>query len=274
MGDARRTDAREPSPLRRLASVVVLPTHMSVEPDADSFRQVQSRRRWRRVDAPRSLVPSILEGKCFNCLATDHVRADYTFPSRCFNCEQAGHQAWDCPMPPVCGRNKGKCGRSPARTSGQCRSAPRRRSSPSRDPSARDTVSARFASTGREPSVSPVCDPLTPEPNSAPMIMRWQQGHRRVSCFMVARWSIVMTLMGTRALVTIVHQCCQSNPVATLDPCYGEWRNHRHLLGHVLGCRSWSSLSCHGLLLKRLRRHCLSPCLPLSWVPGRRFLRR
>lgn len=91
MADARRDVARAMSPPRRLASIVVHPARMSVEPDTDGFHQVQSRRRWRRVAPPRRPVPAALNGKCFNCLATDHVRAACTFPSHCFNCEREGH---------------------------------------------------------------------------------------------------------------------------------------------------------------------------------------
>ncbi|CAD6234865.1 unnamed protein product [Miscanthus lutarioriparius] len=133
-------------------------------PDAEGFRQVQSRRRWRRVASPRRPVPSNLVGLCFNCLAGDHVHADCTFPAKCYNCRDVGHQARDCPLPPVAGRWEGKRGRSPPRATGFRRGARRRRSSPSRGASPADTVSAHSASTGREPSVPPVCQPPTPEP--------------------------------------------------------------------------------------------------------------
>lgn len=137
---------------------------MSMAPDAEGFRQVRSRRRWRRVASPRRPVPSNLVGLCFNCLAGDHVHADCTFPAKCYNCRDVGHQARDCPHPPVTGRWEGKRGRSPPRASGFRRGARRRRSSPSRGASPADTVSAHSASTGREPSVPPVCQPPTPEP--------------------------------------------------------------------------------------------------------------
>ncbi|CAD6234888.1 unnamed protein product [Miscanthus lutarioriparius] len=133
-------------------------------PDAEGFRQVQSRRRWRRVASPRRPVPSNLVGLCFNCLAGDHVHADCTFPAKCYNFRDVGHQARACPHPPVAGRWEGKRGRSPPRASGFRWGARRRRSSPSRGASPVDTVSAHLASTGREPSVPPVCQPPTPEP--------------------------------------------------------------------------------------------------------------
>jgi hypothetical protein len=88
---------------------------MSVEPDAEGFRLVQSRRHWRRIAEPHRPVPSNLVGKCFNCLAGDHIKADCKFPSKCFNCKDGGHQAHDCPLPPVAGPWEGKQGRSPGR---------------------------------------------------------------------------------------------------------------------------------------------------------------
>lgn len=165
MGDARRGNGggRQLQP-RHLTSIVVHPPRMSMAPDAEGFRQVRSRRRWRRVASPRRPVPSNLVGLCFNCLAGDHVHADCTFPAKCYNCRDVGHQARDCPHPPVTGRWEGKRGRSPPRASGFRRGARRRRSSPSRGASPADTVSAHSASTGREPSVPPVCQPPTPEP--------------------------------------------------------------------------------------------------------------
>lgn len=75
-----------------LPSVATHPTRMSVEPDADGFWPVQSRRRWHQVVSPRRLVPSNLIGKCFNCLAGDYVHADCTVPAKCFNCRDVGHQ--------------------------------------------------------------------------------------------------------------------------------------------------------------------------------------
>lgn len=66
-----------PPPQRRLASIVVHPPRMSVEPDADGFRAVESSRRWRRAPAPRRPVPADLVGKCFNCFAGDHIKAEW-----------------------------------------------------------------------------------------------------------------------------------------------------------------------------------------------------
>ncbi|CAD6230183.1 unnamed protein product [Miscanthus lutarioriparius] len=146
----------------RLASIVVHPARMSIEPDADGFRRVQSRRRWRRAAVPSRPVPRDLVGKCFNCFAEDHVRAKCTSPPRCFACREVGHQERDCSFRPVAGRCKGKRGCSPSRMPRRW-SARRRRPSPSRRASPADTASARSASTRREPSVQPVCMPPTLE---------------------------------------------------------------------------------------------------------------
>lgn len=90
--------AGSPAPAPHLESLVVHPPRMSVEPNADGFRAVQSRRCWRRIAAPRCPVPANLVGKCFNCLSGNHVKAECTFPSRRFNCMDEGHQERDCPL--------------------------------------------------------------------------------------------------------------------------------------------------------------------------------
>lgn len=162
-------DARRPSvmaPAAHLASIVVHPTRMSVEPDEDGFRQVQSRRRWRRAAGPRAPlarpVPQNLVGRGFNCLAEDHVGAMCTSPSRCFFCLGEGHQARDCPHAPPVGRGRAKRGQSPCRGLGRGVRPRRRRSR--RSSWSSGTVSGRSVSTGRAPSVPPVCEPPTPDP--------------------------------------------------------------------------------------------------------------
>jgi hypothetical protein len=67
----------------RLRSVVVLPASLSVEPDAEGFREVHSCRRWRRWFLPRVAKPVLadLVGLYFNCLDDDHVKADCKFLS-------------------------------------------------------------------------------------------------------------------------------------------------------------------------------------------------
>jgi len=115
MAHARRPSMQPPPKYpRRLASIVVHPTRMSVEPNEDCFKQVHSKRRWRRAVTPRRPVPSYLIGKCFNCLAGDHVRADCTLQSKRFTCKDVGHQARHCPQAPVVSRWVGKRGCSPA----------------------------------------------------------------------------------------------------------------------------------------------------------------
>lgn len=71
-GRGPRAAAVDGAPARRLHSVVVAhPARLSSEPDADGFREVHSRRRWRRwmPQRPRSPrpVPEDLVGLCFNC---------------------------------------------------------------------------------------------------------------------------------------------------------------------------------------------------------------
>lgn len=151
-----------PPPRRQLASVVVHPPRMSTPPDAEGFRTIESRRRWRRAVAPPLTeqprpVPANLVGKCFNCLSESHVKADCTGPARCFNCLQAGHQARDCPFPlrqPVGGAKRGRSPTLQAHRAGRVR---RRHSSKA------DTTSARSVSTGRSLSIPPGCEPPTPD---------------------------------------------------------------------------------------------------------------
>jgi hypothetical protein len=145
---ARRPPSAPPEQPRRLASIVVHPLRMSLAPDAEGFRAVESRRRWRRAPVPRRPVPANLVGKCFNCLSMNHVKADCTSPARCFNCLDSGHQARDCPLPARTATGEGKRGRSPTRPVRRAGRARRRRSSPPRGSPA-DTASARSASTGR-----------------------------------------------------------------------------------------------------------------------------
>lgn len=75
------------------------PARLSAEPDAEGFREVHSRRRWRRRPSPArgTQVPADLVGLCFNCLREGHVRADCSFPSRCRACRREGHRARHCP---------------------------------------------------------------------------------------------------------------------------------------------------------------------------------
>jgi len=94
--------------------------------DEEGFRRVVSRRRLREllavrphpsVSADRSPrtwwgdastawpirvrrpVPADLVGRCFNCLAFDHVASQCIHPSRCLRCEKVGHVAKNCNRP-------------------------------------------------------------------------------------------------------------------------------------------------------------------------------
>lgn len=160
---ARRGAPQLASPPLQPSAPVRLVTHrprLAAEANADGFRQVHSHRRWRRSTPPRRPVPADLVGKCFNCLSDSHVKADCTFPSRCFHCFEEGHQER---LYPRLGRRTCKRSRSPgcgADSRGSRRFRPATRRPPRRSSSA-DTISARSASTGREPSVPPVCAPPT-----------------------------------------------------------------------------------------------------------------
>ena len=62
--------------------------------DEDGFQTVVYKRHSRamlrqpRRPIPRRPVPKDLVGRCFNCLAYDHVASQYTQPSRCLRCEK------------------------------------------------------------------------------------------------------------------------------------------------------------------------------------------
>lgn len=97
----------------RLASIIVHPPRMSVEPDTKGFKMVQSWRCWRHATESRRPMPVNLVGKCFNCLSDKHVKADCMSLVRCFNCLDNGHQACDCPLP-LRAPGDGKHSHSPA----------------------------------------------------------------------------------------------------------------------------------------------------------------
>lgn len=256
MADARPDVTRVPSPPRRLASVVVHPARKSVEPDADGFRQVQSRRRWRRVAVPRHPVPAALVGKCFNCLATDHVRADCTFPSRFFNCEREGHHERDCPLPPVTGRPEGKCGRSPARTSSLGRRTP--------------CPGVRHPPDGSHPSRRYAIL----RPRSQWLMILWvgsrplrrSRASWRTSTMRLARW---LAGMATRRLTR------RSASVASRAHFSAVCRRLRRRPGLGPGRRYCNSSRCPGHRSYRRRKTPWRlPCWPLLWALGPRSPRR
>ncbi|KAG2632020.1 hypothetical protein PVAP13_2NG150358 [Panicum virgatum] len=124
MADARRVAPPPARPLR--ASRATRPPGSSSRPadtrlplvDEDGFQLVVPRRRHRRdlgasrrVAPPRRPVPADLVGRCFNCLAFDHVAARCPNPSRCLRCEEVGHSARNCKRarrdaPPARGRGQ------------------------------------------------------------------------------------------------------------------------------------------------------------------------
>ena len=105
MADARRPLRRDPPPPRSRSSPVV---------DDDGFTEVVNKRRLRaanrpgrRTNPPRRPIPADLVGRCFNCLAHDHVGSQCTRPSRCLRCEEEGHAARNCKRPRFPGPPRG-----------------------------------------------------------------------------------------------------------------------------------------------------------------------
>jgi hypothetical protein len=123
LADARRSHPRVSPPRGHVASAVVHPARLTGPPDVDGFYQVQSRRRWRRRAPPKPVkpVPKNLVGLCFNCLAGDHVKADYIWRARCFLYKQPGHEVRECRLDRQLG---GKHGRSASRHDARRRAAP------------------------------------------------------------------------------------------------------------------------------------------------------
>jgi len=109
MADARRTappPARplHPSRATRTPGSGSRPVDSRLPPvDKDDFQLVVPRRRlrrdlgtFRRVAPPRRPVPADLVGRCFNCLAFDHIAARCPNPSHCLRCEEVGHSIRNC----------------------------------------------------------------------------------------------------------------------------------------------------------------------------------
>jgi len=185
MADARRApggfmaDARRRPPATSADIAVPRPAPSSSVLE-DGW--VEVRRRWRRrVRHPRPPsrpVPVDLVGRCFNCLARDHVAAACRNPSRCLNCGSEGHQAR------VCKRGRALRGGAPRPLLGRV-AAPLRPLRPSvaatshgagpsrrgRSPVSDSTQSERSQSTGRAPSLPEVCapSPLREDGPSSPL---------------------------------------------------------------------------------------------------------
>jgi hypothetical protein len=118
---------------------------------------VQSKKWWCRHAPARSHrprpVPPEFVGLCFNCLANDHVHANYTFRSRCYLCHSTQHRTRNCKR------------RLPANGTASTRDqeSPRHRlRRPDGYISSSSTVSGRSYSTGRETSVPRICAPDSP----------------------------------------------------------------------------------------------------------------
>ena len=168
---------------KSVAATVAHPMRLSSMPDADGFREVHSRRRWRRrlLRRPHSPRPVLedLVGLCFNCLQEGHVKAGCSFVSRCRNCRCEGHRARCCPL--QVSEDGAKRARPPSRATGHARRSLWDYAS---------SFSGTSASSGRSPptpqlpvhsapSVSPPPQPPwggTPSQHGAPAptdVLRW-----------------------------------------------------------------------------------------------------
>ena len=113
MADARRAPRRRPPPPVGETDAQL---HATPLVDAEGFQLVVNKHRLRselrqpRRPPARRPVPADLIGRCFNCLAFDHVASRCSFPSRCLRCEEVGHVAKNCKRPrPVRGlRGRGR----------------------------------------------------------------------------------------------------------------------------------------------------------------------
>jgi len=159
-------------------------SHSSPVVDEEGFRVVVNKRRARRREGftrrhkARRPVPADLVGRCFNCLAFDHVAARCSRPSRCLRCEETGHVAKNCkrpryPGPPLRGRGR------PVRRTGPVADAAVAANSRGmgRSAGSASTASDDSASTGRAYSGPPSICAASPEvPGSSPV----HQGSQKV----------------------------------------------------------------------------------------------
>jgi len=187
MADARRAPRRRPPP-----PVGETDAQLYAAPlvDAEGFQLVVNKHRLRselrqpRRPPARRPVPADLIGRCFNCLAFDHVASRCSFPSRCLRCDEVGHVAKNCKRPrPVRGL-RGR-GRPVRRVHSSDAAAATRSRGVGRSAASASTASSGSASTGRPyslpPSIcaaSPVGRPRSPSPPPVPVLPRGHPSRR------------------------------------------------------------------------------------------------
>jgi hypothetical protein len=260
----------------------VLATHpprMTGQPDADGFREVVNRRRWRRVVVQRRPVQANLVGKCFNCLSVSHVKADCTSPPRCFHCLGEGHQERSYP---ALGRGAVKRGRSPAMGVGRWGRGGRCHRSRE---SAATTVSGRSASTGRSPSVPSVCAPLLRNrallllslrmlrpPTRGKRIRQSTSIHQpgrlaRMRCRCLQRREPFLALSRLRRMSPVLPDLGGAKVVLAFMGLRSRRLRRGRMHGHR--CASWWWFPAHRHFKQR-RMLCPWPCLRWCWALGHR----
>ena len=187
MADARRAPRRRPPPPVGETDAQL---HATPLVDAEGFQLVVNKHRLRselrqpRRPPARRPVPADLIGRCFNCLASDHVASRCSFPSRCLRCEEVGHVAKNCKRPrPVRGL-RGR-GRPVRRVHSSDAAAATRSRGVGRSAASASTASSGSASTGRPysrpPSIcaaSPIGRPRSPSPPPVPVLPRGHPSRR------------------------------------------------------------------------------------------------
>ncbi|KAJ1289597.1 hypothetical protein BS78_02G176800 [Paspalum vaginatum] len=169
MADARRAAAPRGA---RLRSMVVPSAHVEHFPigvsneEEDGWTTVVHRRRRSSLSRPVERrggrlarpVPPELEGRCFNCLAWDHVAAACRASSHCLRCNEEGHRAHDCWRARRRRRRRWPPARRPLH--------PRLPVESGSEPTSDHMISGRSVSTGSEAPRPAVC--ISPSPPSSP----------------------------------------------------------------------------------------------------------
>jgi len=174
-----RVDLVDLWPMRGGRSTMADPLHGRTHPrwwmrKASAWSSTSGARRLEgipRRHKARWPVPADLVGRCFNCLAFDHVTARCSRPSRCLRCEETGHVAKNCkrprcPGPPLRGRGR------PIRRAGLVADAAVAANSRGvgRSAGSASTASVDSASTGRAYSGPPsICAASPEDPRSPPV---------------------------------------------------------------------------------------------------------